>query len=253
MAVSTPALKATIADGTLAESYTSPSFTPANGDLLIVAMNIDFDVGTFHVQPTITTTLSNVGTWSFKEADNGLASGNYLLFAYAKITGTPGTGTLTFAFGTGNGRDNFLAKIYTVTGYNTTTPVATNIATGTGGSTSATAAAGTFGSTPASDSLVMVITGLIGPSFSNTQVPITQRAGYTEADDWYIYNPTYQFCIQGEVQYLNGSATTSISSTWGTSLTWIILGIEVQAAAGASFIAPEPVVVPQSLKRSSYW
>lgn len=226
-------------------SLASGSITPTAGCLLFVCGGVDQDAaGTETV--TIGTTLANVGTWTvFQQPLPVPANGTTGFFAYARVTGSPGTGTVTANFTLQT--DAAVLMPGWVTGHNTTTPIAQSIVSGGGTGSTATA---TLGSTPATSNMVLGV--VVRQTGTNAAATMTPGAGFTEAAQQYIWNPGYGFGIEGEVQYQNGaSPPTSVTATaLGTINGWEVIAVEI-AQAGTSSPVGRLYSFPKTITRAA--
>ena len=147
-------------------SQTTGSVSPTADSKLLLAVGLrdgaDMPVG------TISTTLSNVGTWSSvhgPELTTGSAR-RQVAWYYADITGAPGTGTVTYNSSLSISR--IMLALYEVTGGSA------GIADSATGSSVVSTLEVTLSGTPATDSLVM---GAIQCDGDRT---ITPGTGFTE-------------------------------------------------------------------------
>jgi hypothetical protein len=230
MALSIPTLlaTATVQNSGGTASLATGSVSPASDCLLIVAGNDDSGVGeTF----TMSTTLANVGTWTVIPLN--YTGVDFAYIAYAKVTGAPGSGTVTTTYT--QGPDSAQFQLFSVTGHNTTTPVQQNkTASGT-----ADPATITLTSTPAATSEVFALTARF---FGSTGGSKAMTPSGTEIGQSYINNTAFSFDLEMECQYVNGSAgTTHTCATLGTTPTWGMIAIEINAAATAAADAPPPI------------
>jgi hypothetical protein len=230
MALSIPTLlaTATVQNSGGTASLATGSVSPASDCLLIVAGNDDSGVGeTF----TMSTTLANVGTWTVIPLN--YTGVDFAYIAYAKVTGAPGSGTVTTTFT--QGPDSAQFQLFSVTGHNTTTPVQQNkTASGT-----ADPATITLTSTPAATSEVFALTARF---FGSTGGSKAMTPSGTEIGQNYLNNTAFSFDLEMECQYVNGSAgTTHTCATLGTTPTWGMIAIEINAAATAAADAPPPI------------
>lgn len=147
-------------------SAVTGTVSPSSGSKLLLAVGLrdgaNIPVG------TITTTLSNVGTWSSVHAPQVTVGSarRQVAWYYADVTGSPGTGTVTYNSSLSITR--ILLALYEVTGASSGI---TNSATNSSTSTPITV---TLSGTPSSDSLVM---GAIQCDGDRT---ITPGTGFTE-------------------------------------------------------------------------
>lgn len=145
-------------------SLASPSVSPSSNALLVAAYRTRFAVASF----TVSTTLSNVGTWTVvNDATN-------LCIIYAKVTGAPGTGTVTVTHANQSDRHIHLGEFL---GYDTSNPVP-QFKVGSA-STSGTTYTASFASTPASTSAVFAALHANGM----TSAAATPGAAFTEVFD----------------------------------------------------------------------
>lgn len=174
------------------------SISPSANALLLVAFGL---LGASPITlDSLATTLSNVGAWTIIQVvfDDGVASGaryNRCAIAYAQITGSPGTGTITATI-SANNRHKIL-RVAEVTGHNTGTPVAQNN-TNTGNGTTLTV---TLPGSPGATSMVF---GAIHNEANLTG--ITPGTDFTEIGETSL-DSTNDSMLQN--QYDNGGADTT--------------------------------------------
>lgn len=208
-ALSTPTLLNASSPGGTVASVTSGSITPSTNALLVVLARCAGDESASIA--VTSTTLSNVGSWTNLRVYSGSAAVGTLLVAYAKVTGSAGTGTVTASWAAGHSRPAI--QVVEITGYNTTTPVAqSKIGTPTNGSTSES-----FGSTPAATSTV--IGGLV----------TTQIAAPTAGSGFTLIQNTLATDAYVSSEYQAGNATT-VNWTYDATQPGVSIGIEVAAA-----------------------
>lgn len=183
--------------------------TPSNGALLIAA-------GTFNgtTDVTMSTTLANVGSWSYIYGSPFGTEKSFV--AWATITGSPGSGTVTATGASSiNARRGFvLCEV--ASGYDTTTPVSQS--KGAGGSSSAPSV--TLDSTPAASSMVLAY---VGTTF--TSVTGTAGTGFTELFDSVAQSSRLKY-----VEYDLTSAAAAAAATLSGAAAWVMLAIEIAAA-----------------------
>jgi hypothetical protein len=200
-------------------SLATGSVSPPSDCLLVVAGCQDSGAGT---GITMSTTLANVGAWTVV-ATADYATNDKTWIAYAKVTGAPGSGTVTASFST-NLVDAVVYRLFYITGHNTTTPVPQS-KTNTGTAATATV---TLTSTPAATSQVFAVTGQIHGTTAGSQAMVPSG---TEINQDYLNNTSFNFDIEAEMQYVNGSAgTTHTVGTLGAPAAWGIVAIEIAAS-----------------------
>lgn len=228
MSLSTPALltTATVATGS-ATSLTSASVSPSSDALLIAIIKTTGDrSGSLALSST---TLANVGSWTtVTPTYSGNADAGTLMIAYAQITGSPGSGTVTASWTSGSNAVMFLVE---VTGHNTSAPV-TQSKIGSA-STTGTTYSLTLDASPASTSAV--IAGLAHRSITG----ITPGASFTELGDT---TPSGSGNQRAQSQYDLTSATTTVDwSTLTDGNARLGMAIEVAEAAAVSTFTPQVV------------
>jgi hypothetical protein len=200
-------------------SLATGSVSPPSDCLLVVAGCQDSGAGT---GITMSTTLANVGAWTVVTTAD-YATSDKTWIAYAKVTGAPGSGTVTASFST-NLVDAVVFRLFYITGHNTTTPVPQS-KTNTGTAATATV---TLTSTPAATSQVFAVTGQIHGTTAGSQAMVPSG---TEINQDYLNNTSFNFDIEAEMQYVNGSAgTTHTVGTLGAPAAWGIVAIEIAAS-----------------------
>lgn len=201
-------------------SIATGSVSPPSDCLLIAAGIEDSGAGT---TVAMSTTLANVGAWTVVQSAN-YGTNDAAWIATAKVTGAPGSGTVTATFGV-NLVDNTVMRLYYVTGHDTVTPIKQS-KTSTGTAATATV---TLDTQPAALSEVFALCGQVhfATSGSKTMVP-----SGTELNQDYLNNTSFSFDIEAEYQYTNGLApTTHTVGTLGTPDAWGMVAIEINAAA----------------------
>lgn len=180
---------------------TSASISPSNDALLVVICGGSAVAGTLAFSST---TLSNVGSWS---SSTQVADANTKInIFWAKITGSAGTGTVTFTgFGTPGATRAIMHVIEVSNG--------TSVAQSKSGSVAATTTPSlTLDATPATTSLVIA-------GIAHVSAATTPGANFTEISE---NNGNRGM----ESQYDAGSATTTVDWTTG-SATHVMAAIEV--------------------------
>lgn len=213
MAPSNPALLDTTTDGAGGSSLTSGSISPSNNCLLVIAFTGRRNDNTAISVSSISTTLSNVGSWTIVQRDEEKATGlqQITAVAYALVSGSPGTGTITV-----NHTADVLRRsvhVAETTGHDTSTPVPQNATSDTN--------TVTLSSSPASDSIVF---GAVSSRASG----IGPGTGFTEIAET---TPGGGAAITCQTQYDNGSASTTCD--WSGTSNPIGVAIEIAAAAAA--------------------
>lgn len=221
-------------------SLATGSVSPPSDCFLVVSGTNDSSPGTVI---SMSTTLANVGTWTVvPTADFGGADQTWI--SYAKVTGAPGSGTVTCSFT--NMADNVVFRLFYFTGHNTTTPVAQS-KTNTGTAATATV---TLDAGPASTSEVFVVTGMIHGATAGSKAMVPSG---TEINQDYLNNTSFGFDIEAEMQYVNGSAgSTHTVGTLGAPDAWGIVAIEIQAAAGGIIQVPQNLIFQACALDQSY-
>jgi hypothetical protein len=156
-------------------SIATGTLTPSSNALLLVAFRWAGDRTA--QTPTITTTLSNVGTWTATSGVYaGSTDGGTIWLAYAQITGAPGTGTITATIGDSAAGRIILAT--EITGHNTTTPIRQTKL----GTAQTFAGAGTYTITP--DSTPLTTSTLFGALTST--LTVAPGSGSTELFELFV-------------------------------------------------------------------
>lgn len=196
MALSTPSNLAGVTDNNNTTTVVTGTIGPSSGSLLIISTGYVSGVNT--TLSSVTTTLSNVGTWTIVQATNNwqASPARYTTgaIAYAMVTGAPGTGTITATFGSAT-RGKVL-RVAEVTGHNTTTPVAQS-KTNTGTSDTLTV---TLDSTPNSANMVFAAVIDVGAG------TITPGNGFTEIGETTL-DSTLDTTIETEYDYQSADTT----------------------------------------------
>lgn len=235
MALSAPTHLAYATDessaGVTTKAFASTS--PASDCLLIVVGKADSASNSADAISSISTTLSNVGAWTIIEnytTDIYGSQNNFI--AYAKVTGAPGSGTVTVNW-SGLPQDAITMELLYVTGHDTTTPVVHHDEFA--GNWAVDPAAGTLANTPTSTSLILVLCGVADST--GGAATITPASGFTELGQQLVTNTTWNFELEIETQYrLTGTGTAVGASTLGMSSGgaepgWSLMAIEIAEAS----------------------
>lgn len=216
MALSTPTQLDAKSDSATASTIVSNSVSPSSNTLLLVAgATRDASVAS----ASISTTLSNVGTWTVLTRDGPGASYGSLVLGYAVVTGAPGSGTVTVNFGVSCTRHSIVvAEI--ASGYSTSSPVVQN----KNGTSSASTLSLTLDSTPISNSTVFAAVASRGAT------AITPGSNFTELSE--IGTGSGNPAI--EVEYDANSATTTVD--WSTLGTAGNAGIGIEIRDGSAVV-----------------
>jgi len=172
-------------DATTGTSIVSGSVSPTSDCLLVVFCRMSRnEAANINVSAT---TLSNVGSWTDASIYSGDLSDGTIGVSYAKVTGAPGSGTITVSWN--NGRTYRAMHVIQVEGHDTTSPVTQTKLTQEG-SGSATHT-GTFDASV--DSNALVLAGIThhaagvgditeGAAFTKLAESAITRALHTEYD-----------------------------------------------------------------------
>lgn len=209
MALSALALLTTKGQTNKTTTITSASITPSANCLLVACTN-RHDVEAL----SISTTLSNVGTWTQATVTN---SGQRVSIFYANVTGSPGTGTITIT-GASSLAIPWRLEIAETTGHNTSAPV-TQSKTGFGNSSTLTL---TLDSTPAASSMVVGYVGDVSGA------GVTAGTGFTEIHD----SATNSGIARTQLQYDLASADTTCD--WSTLNTSNNAAVAIEIAEASS-------------------
>lgn len=249
MALSTPTLLATTplrtAAGTLA-SAASASVSPSSNALLIVC--VGHGAGASNTLSSISTTLSNVGSWTIAAQFNGLVGSVYEVaaIAWAQVTGAPGTGTITANFTGGSGYTATVAVLEIATGYHTTpTGVTGTNSAATGPDFTVTAG----GSPAAASTVVGFLTSIIPGDLDSAFTP---DGSYTELEEDRGYYAVIGATTEWQVVYDANSADSTCVFTRPLNAACSAVIVEFVEAA-AAYSAPRIVVSRQAIQRASGW
>lgn len=251
MALSTPTLLAATpgrtAAGTLA-SVASASVSPSSDALLIAC--VGHIAGVSNTLSSLSTTLSNVGSWTIAAQFNGLVGGagafHTAAIAWAKITGAPGTGTVTANLTGGTGYTGECAVLEIASGYHATP---TGV-TGTNSASANTDFIVTASGSPASTSTMI---GFLNSLVSgNTDNAFTPDASYTELEEGFQYYATIGASFEWQVVYDANSADDTCTFPRPSTGTCSAALVEFVESA-TDYMAPRIVVRGQAVNRSSRW
>lgn len=197
-------------------SFTTGSFTPTAGRLLIAVTSSESPAGTLETGSgdSIAISQTHAGSWSWTSlyqfyVANSSQWWEQITLHYAIVPNSPGAGTITFTYNDGSAPEDeqrviFITNIYDIAGIDTVTPV---IQSKTGQTTGSSQTL-TLNSTPATSSVVF---GVIGDSFIGTgYTNIAPPTGYTELNEDRADNSG---AINLETCYKAGSAGTSLNWT----------------------------------------
>lgn len=203
------------------------SFTPTAGSLLIVGGLLGAASGTY-TNAGISDFIGDSGGTSWTNIGVQVSSGGsfYSFINYRKVGTGPGSGTVTLTPTVGTNTIRWLAAVYEVTGYDTTTPVQQSTTNSNGGS-GTTSITGTLGASPAASSLVFGICGT-----RNESSGITEDGAFTELNDFSTSGSAPLGRMQA--QYDNGGADTTVDWSWTTGGAAACVAIEINVAAGGA-------------------
>lgn len=212
-------------------TLTTASFTPGNGDILVVMLST-WDTATAMGAPTGG---SQIYTSRKINAPGGF---NQWCGIYtAEITSSPGPMTVS-STPAGSARASMLVEQWSG-GQLAATPV-TSSATGSG------AAAGSI--TPSSGSSVIPwVGGDVQSVDPATRAYLASGVDEGVRDDHVGANGVDYYGYQAST----GTSAQNYGLSLPTGMQFVIAAIEVQASAGASFIAPLPLVIGQAVNRSN--
>ena len=209
---------AQIASTSTTNTWTTSSFSPTGNALLVVSGSL-LNTTLEPAVSSVTDTFTGTGSWTIVQASNTTIQQHVGFIAYALLGSSPGSGTVTV--NTSNNAIRTAVDVYEVTSVNTSAPV-TQSKTGTG--TSATPSI-TLDSTPATDSLVF---GALS-SRATSDPDITPGSNFTELGEVYSSGGVAQAHIQTE--YDAASATTTVDWSNAPTISNVMVGIEIAAAA----------------------
>src|SRR3990167_388063 len=189
MALSDVTLLVATANTSTTNNVASGSVSPSSDAFLIVAVaTVEVTTGV-NTHDSMSTTLSNVGTWTkqqFTQYDDATYESGISIWT-AKITGAPGTGTVTCTF-SNNIRRKVIA-VHEVTGEHATPPVVQ----GNVNSGAADTLTVTLGSSPGAASLVFAAV-----NSRNEADGITPGTGFSELTDTTSGGVTFQAKLETE-------------------------------------------------------
>lgn len=184
-------------------SQVSASFTPLEGDLLIVTQVTEMVVG-----PTGNNSISNThsGSWSWTQVtdsydDNGGGDETRLSVFYAIVPASPGAGTVTVTFA--EGRRKGVQQITEVTRVHQVTPVPQNKI---GDVTSTSTLSLTLDSSPAVTSSTF---GAVANALQTPGTNIASGSGFTEVNETITTDGFFEQNLQE--QYDNTAPTTTVN------------------------------------------
>jgi hypothetical protein len=199
-----------------AAALASNAITPASNTLLVVVIKTSNDTT---AELNMTTTLANVGAWTIVAKYSGGAPQGTIAIAYAVVTGSPGTGTITANWTTLSNSN--LMHVMSLTGFEATPVVQSKL--GTPATVSASSYSLTLDRLPIATSCV--IGALV---WGATPGDITPGANFTEVAD------QSSTTIRVESEYDRTNATTTVDWSVGASNTGRRVGIAIEVASGTA-------------------
>ena len=223
-------------------SVVSSSVSPSSNALLVVC--IGQTAGADNNVSSITTSLSNVGSWTIAAEIHEVVGAAYndSAIAWAKVTGAPGTGTVTANFAGGTGYTAGISVVEFASGYHATPTGTTGTATAVSGSEFTV----TAGASPAAASTMFGC--LWGTSGFNTDNAYAADTGFTELEEgfgWYALGLSYEWQV---VYDAAGADSTCVFTR--------PLNVGASACLVEIVAAPEPprLVVPRvAVHRAGRW
>lgn len=246
MALSTPTAldqKFGTAVGTLT-NVVSNSVSPSSDSLLLAC--IGFLGGADNTVSSMATTLSNVGSWSTAVAFHGAVGAGFLntTIMWAKVTGAPGTGTVTANFTGGTGYAASISVIEFASGY-ATSPI------GATGSNSSNAANITVTLSGSPDAASTVLGFMFSESANNVDTDWTPFTGYTELQDAFNWFAAIGGAQEIETEYKAGSAGSTIDFT--RIATALLAAVAVEILEAPTFVRPTVAVPRAAVNRAGSW
>lgn len=215
-------------------TLTTASFTPSNGEVVIVK------AATWDSTITMGTPTGGSQTYTLRCSATSGGFRPWVGIYTATISGSPGSMTISSTPSSSSWHDMVVERWSGA--QLAATPVTATAQGGTGAASSSL-------TTTAANSVVSWVSG------DAQSVDPATRA--------YLSSATEEACDDGHAgsngvwYYAYQSAASAASQTFGlsapTGQQWWIAGIEVQAAAGATFIAPPPFVAGQAVNRSNFY
>jgi len=217
--------------------YTTTSFTPTTGNLIVVSLTtqeqngtLTSSVGKMYVDQT------HSGSWSWTMVDEVFdpnASTYYgrVGLSYAVVPSSPGAGQLGFIFNDvspyNKKRNIVIANVYEISGVDTSAPIIQSKTGRVGATTSITL---TLDSTPSASNLIL---SNVGNSYETSGTTITAPTSYTKLHEDDTSDP--YFNQQLATAYITGSTSTSVN--WTTLKDFEGAGavaLELKAASGGT-------------------
>lgn len=229
---------ASIASSTTTNTFTTGSFSPTGGALLLVSGNVLATGGGLTIS-SVTDTFSGTGSWTIVQLRATDFQDNTGFIAYATLGSTPGSGTVTVNTSVNSIRTT--VDVYEATGQDATTPV---VQSKTGSGTADTLSL-TLDSTPAADSLVFAAVA----TRSSSDPDITPGSNFTELGEISSGGTFAQANI--ECQYDAASATTTVDWSTLPTITNVGVAIEIAAAAGGGE-SLAPIISKIKQQRATY-
>jgi len=223
MALSAPSNLTGVTSTANTDNIATGSISPSSNSLLIVSVgNTNNSITTIS---SISTTLSNVGSWTIVQDTVDIGGGKDLSsgVAYALVTGAPGSGTITTTFSVATRHK--IMRVAEVTGHDTSTPVVQN-KTNTGTSTGLTV---TLDSTPDAANMVFATVKDVGLG------TITAGSGFTEIGET-VLDSSQDSTIQTQYDYQSADTTADWTTLGGTGN--VGAAIEIAEAGGAEAAQP---------------
>lgn len=220
-------------------SYTTGSFTPTAGRLLVCSLSTQNQLGQLQTATgtmTISQTHSGTWTWTYLSELFDLNTGSSYygrnFIAYAVVPATPGAGTITYTFNTGSGgtsknRNIIIENVYEIDGVDQTNPVVQAI---TGRSTTSTSVTITYPVTPGISAMSI---SNVGNSYDTSDTNIAVPTNYTELHENSSADATnnQQLCTAYDLSSVGTSVNwTTLSNLYGAGA----IALELRSALTGS-------------------
>lgn len=213
-AAPTVSLLTTALGSTAGTTVVSPSISPSSNALIVVAFAMAVTTTTDINSASISSTLSNLGSWTVVRMTNTGSPVLASLVAYAKVTGAPGTGTVTV---TTSSLSRRVLHVIEVLGASASAPVAQSKT----GSTTTTMTV-TLDAKPNGNHTILSATSVRSPA---TDPVVDETSGYTELAETRSVG-TSPTALQTQYDRTLPAQSLAISSDYGLAINTMMLAFK---------------------------
>jgi hypothetical protein len=223
--------------GLSAAAVTTPSFTPSNGDVIIVKLET-YDTSIAMGAPT-----GGSQTYASRVI---VAPGGFCPWVglySATISGSPGSMTISSTPGASARYSMCVER------WSSATLAATPVTNSGGTTNGGTGAAASSLTTSAPNSVLSWVAGDAQSLDPSTRAYLNSATDEGVRDDHVGANGVAYHAYQA----VASAGSTNFGLSAPTGMQWDIAGIEILNSGGATFIAPKPVLMRQAVKRASFY